>query len=121
MPELPALVSLNLNGNKVGTLDQLQKLLKIGLETNIGEGGYMQQLNVSKEADQYRVKGKAIDSNASYNVVLPSFVAKGREANLGFLKDFDFQEPSTIQINGQAVNNDIRSIVIGHMLSIGSY
>lgn len=110
-----SIVTMELKGQ------DLQKLLQIGLVENKGEGGYMQQLNVSEENGQFSVKDKVIDLNKTYKVVLPSFVAKGLEANLGFLKNFDFQEPKQFQINGQSVKNDVRDIVIAYMLSIGSY
>lgn len=100
----------------------LNKLLKAALELNRKEGGYMQIKNVQKNAKAYLINNQPIDEAKSYQVVLPSFVAKGYEANLGFLKQLESAEPPEyLDVQDQKVKNDIRDIVINHMLDTKSF
>ena len=96
----------------------LKRLLKAGLVTNRGEGGYMQVKNAVQKGEDWLVAGKAIDDSNEYIVILPEFVAGGGEANLGFLKEFKQDPIEDITINGQAVRNDIRDIVMRYMESL---
>ncbi|MEM6379684.1 MAG: bifunctional metallophosphatase/5'-nucleotidase [Bacteroidota bacterium] len=104
-----ALVTMEIPGR---TLNQI---LNIGLIDNHGEGGYFQLLRVEGDRDQWQVNGRAIDSNAKYKIALPKFVAEGREARLELLADYPFTELKEVQINGRAVKNDIRNLVIAYM------
>jgi len=98
----------------------LFEVLKIGLEKNWGEGGYLQVKNVGLE--DYSISGKAIDPAKTYTVVLPEFVAKGYEANLEVLSDYYNNDgKKELMIEGETVNNDIRDLVIRYMLSLGEF
>lgn len=103
--------------------DILAKLLKIGLVDNKTEGGYMQMLYVESRDGQYWVRGKAIDPAKKYKVVLPEFVASGKEQNLGFLKDYAYKtnESGAFTVEKTSVRNDIRDIVIYYMNKIGTF
>lgn len=101
----------------------LKEILEIGTVTNFGEGGYFQLKNAEKSDSNFKVAGKLIDSNAEYEAVLPSFVAKGREANLEILAEYYDGKPSpaTLSIDGRTVRNDLRDIVIDYMLQLKEF
>lgn len=48
----------------------------------------------------------------------PGFVAAGKEARLGMLANFSYQQPEELMMNGQAIPNDIRNMVITYMESL---
>ncbi len=90
----------------------LIQLLEIGTFTNQGEGGYMQRLGAEKEGDNWVVDGQPIQERLSYSVVMPKFVADGRENNLSFLAGY--AQTSEAALMG-VKSNDIRDIVIAYM------
>ena len=104
----------------------LKEVLEIGAVTNYGEGGYFQFKKVEKSGLNFKsldpatpgVAGELIDSNAMYEAVMPSFVAKGKEANLGILANYydGTPSPNVLMIEGREVKNDLRDIVIDYML-----
>jgi 2',3'-cyclic-nucleotide 2'-phosphodiesterase (5'-nucleotidase family) len=96
----------------------VNELLNIGLFTNQGEGGYMQVFKVDGDKDQWTINGQPLDKNKTYSVVLPEFVAGGREANLSMLGDYSFDKAETLSVAGNTVKNDIRDIVIQFMLQL---
>jgi 5'-nucleotidase len=100
------------------TGEVVNELLNIGLFTNRGEGGYMQIFKVDGDKDQWTINGQPLDKGKTYSVVLPEFVAGGREANLGMLGDFSFDKAETFSVAGNTVKNDIRDIVIQFMLQL---
>lgn len=101
---------------------ELSKLLQIGLFTNRTNGGYFQTLYVDPAGNTFSVREKPIDSNKTYRVVLPKFVAEGRESNLGFLADYEFTAPESFTVSGgKTVQNDIRNIVIYFLDEVGKY
>lgn len=104
-----AIAEMNLKG-----ID-LAKMLEAGLEKNQGDGGYFQINNVKKENNAWLINGQALDLNKNYKIVLPEFVAGGGEANLGFLKNFEYQKSKIVRLDGTNLKNDIRDIVIGYM------
>lgn len=93
----------------------LQKMLEIGLLQNRGEGGYFQIKDVEQRNGQWLLKGEAIEVSKKYNVVLPTFVAEGNEANLGLLKDFPKAYKEDLNSPGKSLKNDIRDIVMAYM------
>ncbi|MEM9526275.1 MAG: bifunctional metallophosphatase/5'-nucleotidase [Bacteroidota bacterium] len=100
--------------------DVLQETLETGLKTNYGEGGYLQCKNV--KFDDLSLNGTAIDPVKAYEVVLPEFVAKGYEANLEFLGEhYSGENEDVLKIGETMVNNDIRDIVIHHMLQLKNF
>lgn len=107
-----AIVKMDLKGEVVN------QILNIGLFDNNGEGGYFQIFKVTGERDKWKINGKALDKNKTYSVVLPEFVAQGREANLELLSDFDYENKESFQISGNTVKNDVRNIVIQFMLQL---
>lgn len=110
------IVKMELSGS------DMNKLLKTGLFLNKGEGGYFQTLYVQPAGQTFTVRGAAIDLNKQYTVVLPQFVAEGKEANLEFLADHTFETMKTFQTaDGKTVNNDMRNIVIYFMDKIGRF
>ena len=99
--------------------ETLTRLLDIGETTNVGEGGYMQRLNADFEGGVWKVQGKAIDGGKTYHVVLPEFVAKGLEANLGFLSANTYETKDHFPSStGTPTRNDIRDLVIRYMMKI---
>lgn len=101
--------------------DILTKLLNTGLKDNRTEGGYMQVSHVEQRGSEWLVNGQVIAPSKKYTVVLPEFVASGKEQNLGFLKDYTFNQSPSFSIAGKNVRNDIRDIVIDYMLKIGTF
>ena len=106
------IVKMDLPGNV------LQKFLEIALKTNIGEGGYFQVKNISNANGQWLINDQAINIGQTYTIVIPEFVAKGNEANLGFLADFKYKEEDTFTVKGSSIKNDVRDIVIAYMKSL---
>lgn len=97
--------------------DVLAYVLETGLRANFGEGGYLQVKNV--DVTDLTVGGKAVEETNSYTVVLPEFLAKGLEARLEILgKYFDGEVADQVSIHGEAINNDVRDVVIAHMLQL---
>jgi hypothetical protein len=93
----------------------LEKMLDIGLLTNRGEGGYFQIIEAEQINGKWHVQGEPIAIGRTYRVVLPQFVASGKEANLGFLKDFKYEQAETLTIQGKPVRNDVRDLVIAYL------
>ncbi len=92
----------------------LLKVLEIGLNTNKGLGGYLQYAGIRQDKNQNWVINNApIDPKASYQVVLPKFLAEGKEANLGFIKEFPAYTINTQNLLG--VPNDIRHVLIHYL------
>ncbi len=91
----------------------LLKVLDIGLHTNKGIGGYLQYDGLYQIRNRWYVGKEPIDPARSYKVVVPSFLAEGREANLDFLKEYPFNDIDT-QKNIQKPN-DIRHILIHYL------
>lgn len=98
---------------------QLQLLLNTGTTTNHGEGGYLQRLYADNPQGAWLIGGSPLRTDATYNVVLPQFVAAGREANLAWLADLPYTARETLNMDGQVVKNDIRDIIIAHCMSPG--
>ena len=46
---------------------------------------------------------------------MPQFVAEGKEARLGILKQYPFDAPEVFTAGGKEIRNDIRDIVIHRM------
>lgn len=101
----------------------LREVLQIGTVTNFGEGGYFQLKGAELQSSQVLIAGKPIDDQKTYTAVLPSFVAKGREANLSMLAAYydGTPPPAILSINGREVKNDLRDIVIDYMKVLGEY
>lgn len=100
----------------------LDKVLRAGLFTNKGDGGYFQILYADPAGQTFTVREQALEPNKKYTVILPQFVAEGKEANLDLLADHAFEAPKRFTTqDGKTVNNDIRDIVIYFMEQIGRY
>jgi 5'-nucleotidase/UDP-sugar diphosphatase len=98
----------------------LARALRIGLETNRGEGGYFQIEGLEYLAGAWHIAGQALVAQRSYQVVLPLFVAEGKENNLGFLADYPFERKDHFEPSGGGkVRNDVRDIVIHYFASGG--
>ncbi len=98
----------------------VEEALRISMTQNRGEGGYFQLLNASPEPDaqgRRLVGGQPIDAARMYKVVMPQFVAEGKEANLGMLGQYAFEAPEQLFPGGKTIRNDVRDIVIAYMNS----
>lgn len=95
--------------------DALEEVLRIGLTDNKGEGGYLQLWQASYAADQCLIKGRPLDRQGRYQVVMPEFLAQGKEANLELLGAYNYASPETFQVNEKTIRNDVRDIVIHFM------
>ena len=104
-----SIVSMQLPGKEI------KKLLDIGLVENVGLGGYLQGIYAKSVDGSWELKGRKIKDAKRYKVVLPEFVAKGLEANLGFLSAYQFEKQDNFQISRDFIKNDIRDIVIFYM------
>ena len=92
--------------------DVLNTVLDAGLERNRGEGGFLQNLHISKSSDgKWLIKNQPLNIKKKYTVVMPKFLASGKEANLGLLANYTFQSFD----NFDGIENDIRDIVIAYM------
>jgi 5'-nucleotidase len=108
------IVKMELPGNV------LQKLLEVGTFTNLGSGGYLQIHRATRVNGQWMLEDEPISAVKQYEVILPKFVAMGKEDNLEFLADFKFEESASFTMDGKTVHNDIRDIVIAYMKSLDS-
>lgn len=97
---------------------QLRQLLDAGLANSIkGNGAYLQVGNVDLGTPGYRIAGSPLDDARTYTIVLPSFLAAGKENLLAFVKDFTtYQAPKL----PAGVKNDIRDLIIWHMQRSGN-
>ncbi|NRB53775.1 MAG: 5'-nucleotidase C-terminal domain-containing protein [Saprospiraceae bacterium] len=100
---------------------RLQELLNIGLKKNKGDGGYLQQIQAVANSGNYLIKGKELEKEKMYTIVLPQFLAKGREQNLEFLGEYTFQETPELELYGSKVTNDIRNIVIAYFKQLKQF
>lgn len=92
----------------------LLRVLDIGLYTNRGLGGYLQHAGIKQAKDKrWFIGEEVINPKATYQVVLPSFLAAGREANLDFLKDYTAEEVDTKKTIG--IVNDVRNLLIHYL------
>ncbi len=97
----------------------VQEALRISMTTNKGEGGYFQLLHADPKPDaqgRFLINGSPIEPERMYSVVMPQFVAEGKESNLSMLGKykFDVQENFTPS-PGTSIRNDVRDIVIAYM------
>lgn len=99
------------------TGEQLLQMLDIGENENRGEGGYLQRFHAELQGDQWMVRGVPVEKAQNYQVVMPAFLAAGREANLGFLGDLKKEQKDKFMIEGKEVKNDIRDLVISYFLN----
>lgn len=88
--------------------NELIKTLETGTVKNMGIGGYLQIKNFEKRGDDWYINNNKINAKHSYKVLLTDFLMKGKEANLGFLKDI----PSEIPAKVFGDDNDIRKLII---------
>ena len=78
----------------------LMKIYKAG-KLNEGSGGYLQVLQIPQGITEFGM----------YFLVTTSYVSAGREKNLGFMKDFEWEVPKDLD-EGE---NDIRKILIEYL------
>ncbi|MGW8121596.1 bifunctional metallophosphatase/5'-nucleotidase [Roseivirga echinicomitans] len=93
--------------------DVVERILEIGTVTNVGIGGYLQLANAEKRADGWYIKGAKLSTSETYKMALTDFVLSGREANLGFIKDYESQAMAPPEFNG--IKNDVRDIVMAYL------
>lgn len=106
------IVRMNMKGSS------LAQLLETGAVTNQGEGGYMQRLYAEKQGNDWYIQGKVLEADQTYHVILPEFVARGKEANLGFLEDLSYDKREHFPAEGGPLRNDIRDLVMAYMEKI---
>ena len=96
----------------------LNQVLTTGATTNKGEGGYLQVNHVTGTPNHWKIRNQIINPKKQYSVVLPKFLASGKEANLEILGKFLTKKmiPKTFTIGSRTVKNDIRDMVIDYML-----
>ncbi len=95
---------------------QLQQLLDIGEDKNKNEGGYLQRLFAKKEGTQWTIRDQPLEQKQTYRIVMPAFLASGREANLEFLGELPKTEKATLMAGDREIKNDIRDIIINYLL-----
>lgn len=112
-----AMAVMNLKGT---TLDSV---LNTGTQKNKNEGGYLQLRNAvhvgknKQGRDKWLIKGNPLQGNKTYRVLMPEFVAMGKEKNLEFLRNYDYCKPSSFQHTH--IRNDIRDIFIAYLKKAG--
>lgn len=100
----------------------LAKVLQVGLFANRTNGGYLQTLYVDPVGNTFTIREKPIEPDQTYRVVLPQFVAEGKESNLEFLADHEFTTRESFEAaQGKTVTNDIRNIVIYFLEQVGKF
>ena len=104
------IVQIEIQGN------QLQQLLDISEDQNKGAGGYLQHLFVKKEGTQWTIRDQPLLVDQTYRIVMPAFLAAGREANLEFLGELPKTEKEKLSVNGREIKNDIRDILINYLM-----
>ena len=87
----------------------LHKIIKIGLESNVGTGGYLQIPNVRIENNEIWIGENKLDENRDYLVCSSEFMAVGKEARLEILESYKWE-----QINLK-IPSDIRNFVIYYL------
>ena len=87
----------------------LHKIIKIGLESNVGTGGYLQIPNVRIENNEIWIGENKLDENRDYLVCSSEFMAAGKEARLEILESYKWE-----QINLK-IPSDIRNFVIYYL------
>lgn len=101
--------------------DILDSVLNIGTQKNKNEGGYLQlrnAINLGKDKqgkDKWLINGNVSRNDHFYSVLMPEFVAMGKEKNLEFLSHYDYCKPSSFQ--NTRVKNDIRDMFIAYLKS----
>ncbi|MBE2207964.1 MAG: bifunctional metallophosphatase/5'-nucleotidase [Saprospiraceae bacterium] len=97
----------------------VQEALRISMTTNKGEGGYFQLLHADPKPDaqgRFLINGNPIEPERMYSVVMPQFVAEGKEANLSMLGKYKFDVLENLSpAPGASIRNDVRDIVISYM------
>lgn len=94
----------------------LRRILQIGLVDNRGEGGYFQIGDqVSQDDTGWLVKGKPIKDDQTYNLILPEFVAQGKEAGLSLFSEYTYEKQDALEVAGATLKNDVRDIVIWYL------
>lgn len=91
------------------------RLLENGLVKNKGTGGYPQLIQAQRLGNTWVINDRPLEHQDQYDIVLPKFIMDGKEANLGFLADYSYKDPATLEVNGEMIKNDIRDIVISYM------
>lgn len=82
-----------------------------------GFGGYLQYGSaISKEANSWLVKGKAVDPSANYTIAMIEFLASGREQMLDY---FNAKNPEIVKIDkvtdAAGAGLDIRRMLIDYL------
>ncbi|MEM9931225.1 MAG: bifunctional metallophosphatase/5'-nucleotidase, partial [Bacteroidota bacterium] len=103
------IVKMEMNGR------QLDSLLTIGQTINVGKGGYLQRLGAERGRHAWIINGRPLEEKQTYQVILPKFVADGREANLEFLGPIPYVSPAQFTPRGGPVKNDIRDILVYYL------
>jgi len=93
----------------------IERILEVGTVTNVGIGGYMQLANAEKKAGIWYIKGVELSKTKTYKIALSDFVMSGKEANLGFIGDYEDQAVSQEDFNG--IKNDVRDIIMAYFRS----
>lgn len=109
-----SMVVMNLKG------DVLENVLNIGTRTNKNAGGFLQIRGAVFVGKNKQGKDKwmavnrgVVQDNQMYKILMPEFVAQGKEKNLEFLSQYDYCKPSSFQHT--RVKNDIRDIFIAYL------
>lgn len=97
----------------------LARVLNTGATTNQGEGGYLQRFQAQPDGNGgWMINGAPLTPEKTYSVVLPEFVAQGKEANLAFLANYPYDKPEQLK-NG--LRNDVRNVVMAYMAALGTF
>ena len=84
----------------------LRQTLEAG-EANLGSGGFLHSMGVSRQADGWVVNGKPLDPAATYSVAMPEFLMTGQEARMPFL--------TRDRVRGVEDRRDIRLVLIDEL------
>jgi len=102
---------VELDGKKV------KEFLKIGQIDNKGIGGFLQTTrNVTAPKGEFFINNRAIDEKKIYKILMPIFLAEGKEQNLSFLAGYytkDYENAHKTFKSG--VKNDIVDMVIAYL------
>ncbi len=97
----------------------LRRVLDQGLQ-NKGKGGYLHRAGIARKDGQWLVADQPLDDEATYHIIVPSFLLTGLETGLGF---FTPDHPDILAVDEPAspddVRSDIRKAVVHYLTSVG--
>jgi len=85
-----------------------------GTITNKDAGGYLQTYRINTpDGRRWIIGDNLLQPQRVYTIMMPEFLAQGKEKNLEFLGQFDYSKPTSF--HNHALRNDLRDLLIAFM------